>query len=390
MIPADISPARSTWRPQRPFLATLFLILLSLLMVPQPVVAAPVERPISRQTYVHIIRPGESLVNIAALYGISVEDLRASNNLVNRAQLVSCTPNADSTQAKGTVRVNGQPASGFRVVFSWHPDETVVARAVSGGGGQEGGQYSHILGGGAREGNWWFWIENSSGVRISEMAYVHTDRLPHEGKCQRAVIDFDIQDPGLTYVGRKLQIPLVVLPGAARPVTAKPLPPKPAGTRIVFGHVVRSGETLASIAEAYGASLQELKASNSLVNGANLVRCDANAGSTRALGTVRLNGHPVNDYRVAFSWQPDGEVVARKRSSEGGQYTHILLASGPREGSWWFWIENEDGHRISEMAHVRTDKDHQAGSCQHAVIDFDIHDPHLTYIGRKLHIPSAG
>lgn len=390
MIAADISPARSTWRPQRASLATLFILLLSLVMVPQPVIAAPAERPTPLQTYVHIIRPGESLVNIAALYGISVDDLRASNNLGNRAQLVSCTSNADSTQAKGTVRVNGQPANGFRVVFSWSPDETVVAMAVSGGGGQEGGQFSHILGGGAREGNWWFWIENSAGIRISEMAHVHTDKDAHEGKCQRAVIDFDIQDPSQTYVGRRLQIPLVGLPVATQTVAAKPLPQKPAGTKIVYGHVVRSGETLASIAEAYGASLHDLKTTNNLVNRANLVRCDANAGSTRALGTVRLNGHPVNDYRVAFSWQPDGDVVARKSSSEGGQYTHILQASGPREGHWWFWVENTDGHRISEMAYVRTDKNPHAGGCQQAVIDFDIQDPHLTYVGRKLHIPSAG
>ncbi|MDE0076274.1 MAG: LysM domain-containing protein [Caldilineaceae bacterium] len=385
MIPADISPARSTWRPQRASMATLLVFLFSLFMVPMPVFAAPAERPTPRQAYFHIVRPGESLVNIAAVYGISVEDLRAANNLVNRAQLVRCTPNADSTQAKGTVRVNGQPANGFRVVFSWHPDETVVAMAVSGGGGQEGGQYSHILGGGAREGNWWFWIENSGGIRISEMAHVHTDKDAHEGKCQRAVIDFDIQDPGQTYVGRRLQIPLVALP-----VAAKPLPRKPAGTKVVFGHIVRSGETLASIAEVYGATVQDLRSSNKLVNRATVVRCDANAGSTRAQGTVRLNGHPVNDYPVAFSWQPDGDVVARKRSSKNGQYTHILLGSGPREGHWWFWVENKDGQRISEMAYVHTDKNPQAGNCQQAVIDFDIQNPHLTYIGRKLHIPSTG
>lgn len=360
-------------------MATLLIFLLSLLLVPQPVFAAPA------QAYVHIVRPGESLIDIAALYGISLEDLRASNNLVNRAQFVSCTPNADSTQVRGTVRVNGHPANGFRVVFSWHPDETAVAMAVSGDGGQEGGRYSHILGGGAREGNWWFWIENGAGVRISEMAHVHTDKYPHEGKCQRAVIDFDIQNPELTYVGRRLQIPL-----AAQPAAAKPVLRKPASTRTVYGHVVKSGETVARIAETYGASVQDLRSANNLVNRASLVRCDANAGSTRAVGTVRLNGQPADGYRVAFSWQPDGEVVARKSSSEGGHFTHILQASGPREGSWWFWIENEDGHRISEMAYVHTHKEPHAGNCQQAVIDFEIQNPQFIYIGRKLRIPSTG
>lgn len=383
MMSADTSLSRSTWRARPAPVALLLLFLLPLLLAPHPVVAAPRERPGPGQVYVHIVRPGETLAGIAASYGISIQDLRTANNLVNRAELVRCTPNADSTQARGTVRLNGRPASGFRVAFSWHPDETVVARTISGGGGQ----YSHILGGGAREGNWWFWIENSAGIRISEMAYVHTDKDAHEGKCQRAVIDFDIQNPGSTYVGRRLHIPLSPQPVVARVF----LPPsQPPAARIVYGHVVRSGETLAGIAELYGASVQEMRASNNLVNRAELLRCDSNAGSTRALGTVRLNGRPANGYRVAFSWQPDGEVVARKVSAEGGHYTHILQASGPREGNWWFWVENKDGHRISEMAYVHTHKDPRSGNCQQAVIDFDIQDPGLTYIGRKLKITAAG
>ena len=239
MSNADISPARSTWRPQRTTLASLLLVLLSLLLVPLPANASPAVRSASSQTYIHIVRPGESLVDIAALYGISIEDLRAANNLSNRARLLSCGPNADSTQARGIVRLNGHPASGFRVAFSWHPDEAVVAWTVSGDGGQEAGHFSHILGGGAREGNWWFWIENGDGIRISEMVHVQTDREPHTGKCQRAVLEFDIQDPGLTYVGRRLQIP-----GKLPPVVAKPrLSPQPSRP-VVYGHVVRAAGRL--------------------------------------------------------------------------------------------------------------------------------------------------
>ena len=62
----------------------------------------------------------------------------------------------------------------------------------------------------------------------------------------------------------------------------------------------------------------------------------------------------------------------------------------PREGSWWFWIENEDEQRISEMGFVHTDKDPHTGKCQWAVIDFDIQNPDLIYIGRRLNIPVAG
>ena len=390
MMPADTSLSRSTWRAQRVPVAALLLFLLPLLLLPQPVIAAPLQRPSADQVYVHVVRAGETLASIAASYGISVQDLRASNNLVNRAELVSCAPNNDSTQARGTVRLNGQPANGIRVVFSWRPDGQVVARAISGAGGQEGGQFSHILlASGPREGNWWFWVENDAGNRISEMAYVHTDRLPHEGMCQRAVLDFDIRSLDFTYIGRRLHIPVSAqLLVTSQPVVTAPL--KRPSAHKVYGHIVRHGESLASIATSYDISVQELREFNSLANRAELVRCDPNGINTQVRGTVRRNGSPVNDYRVVFSWQPDGEVVARRTSGEGGQYTHILHGAGPREGNWWFWIENEDEQRISEMGYVHTDPDPHTGKCQWAVIDFDIQNPDLIYIGRRLNIPVAG
>ena len=392
MIPADISLSRSTWRAQRVPVAVLLLFVLSLLLLPQPAIAAPLQRPGAVQVYVHVVREGETLATIAASYGISVQDLRTSNNLINRAQLVSCAPNNDSTQARGTVRLNGQPANGLRVVFSWRPDGQVVARAISGAGGQEGGHFSHILlASGPREGNWWFWVENDAGNRISEMAYVHTDRLPHEGMCQRAVLDFDIRSLDFTYIGRRLHIPATAqlpVPVASQPVVTTPQ--KSPSAPKVYGHIVRHGESLASIAASYDISIQDLRVSNSLANRAELVHCDPNGINTQVRGTVRRNGVPVDDYRVVFSWQPDGEVVAGRTSGGGGQYTHILHGAGPREGSWWFWIENEDEQRISEMAYVHTDEGADAGNCQWAVIDFDIQNPDLIYIGRRLNIPVAG
>ena len=372
--------------------AVLLLFVLSLLLLPQPAIAAPLQRPGAVQVYVHVVREGETLATIAASYGISVQDLRTSNNLINRAQLVSCAPNNDSTQARGTVRLNGQPANGLRVVFSWRPDGQVVARAISGAGGQEGGHFSHILlASGPREGNWWFWVENDAGNRISEMAYVHTDRLPHEGMCQRAVLDFDIRSLDFTYIGRRLHIPATAqlpVPVASQPVVTTPQ--KSPSAPKVYGHIVRHGESLASIAASYDISIQDLRVSNSLANRAELVHCDPNGINTQVRGTVRRNGVPVDDYRVVFSWQPDGEVVAGRTSGGGGQYTHILHGAGPREGSWWFWIENEDEQRISEMAYVHTDEGADAGNCQWAVIDFDIQNPDLIYIGRRLNIPVAG
>ena len=179
--------------------AAAALFLLGLLLGPQPAAAAPLQQPII--PYVHIIRPGETLAGIASLYGVTVQELRAANHLSNRAAVTSCTPNNDSTQARGTVQLNGEPVGGYGVVFSWQPDGNVVARTSTGGGGE----FDFILhGAGPRAGNWWFWIENGAGNRISEMAHVHTDKDPHTGKCQRAVISFDIGNPELTYIGRRL------------------------------------------------------------------------------------------------------------------------------------------------------------------------------------------
>ena len=85
--------------------AAATLLLLGLLLAPLPAAAAPLLQP--TVPYVHIIRPGEMLAGIASLYGVSVQELRAANQLSNRAAVTSCTPNNDSTQARGTVRLNG-------------------------------------------------------------------------------------------------------------------------------------------------------------------------------------------------------------------------------------------------------------------------------------------
>lgn len=118
--------------------------------------------------------------------------------LFNRAQLVRCDPNAGITYVQGKVRLNGQPANGYRVVFSWTPDGQIVAGITSGPHegyiGWDPGYYSHIIQAyGPRAGDWWFWIVDGAGTRISEMAHVRTDATAGEGKCQQAVIDFDSQ-----------------------------------------------------------------------------------------------------------------------------------------------------------------------------------------------------
>jgi hypothetical protein len=114
----------------------------------------------------------------------------------NRAILQRCEPNEGVTYVEGTTYRNGQPANGYIVAFSYEPDGPVVAEVLSGPHqgypGWRTGFYSHILGSnGPREGNWFFWIKDSSGRRISKIANVYTDGSAGDGKCQQAIIDFD-------------------------------------------------------------------------------------------------------------------------------------------------------------------------------------------------------
>jgi len=120
----------------------------------------------------------------------------SQNYEFNRALVQRCDPNEGVTYVQGTVYKNSSPVNGYLVTFSYAPDGPQVATVISGPHtGYEGwgtGFYSHILqSNGAREGNWFFWIVDGSGTRISAIANVHTDGEAGDGKCQQAVVDFD-------------------------------------------------------------------------------------------------------------------------------------------------------------------------------------------------------
>ena len=91
-----------------------------------------------------------------------------------------------------------QPVNGYRVAFSYAADGPVVAETISGPHtGYEGwnpGYYSHLLqANGPREGDWWFWVMDGAGARISALGFVHTHGTAGDGQCQQAVIDFHSQ-----------------------------------------------------------------------------------------------------------------------------------------------------------------------------------------------------
>jgi len=115
----------------------------------------------------------------------------------NVAVVQRCDPNAGVTYVNGTVYRNHKPFDGALVVFSYAPDGPHVVPPMPTGPhpgypNWNHGYYSHIIDAHrAREGDWYFWIVDSSGKRISKIAHVHTDGVAGPGKCQQAVVDFD-------------------------------------------------------------------------------------------------------------------------------------------------------------------------------------------------------
>ncbi len=115
-------------------------------------------------------------------------------------------------------------------------------------------------------------------------------------------------------------------------------------------------------------------------NKAVVQRCDPNPGVTYVNGTVYRNHQRYNGAKVVYSYQPDGPWVTAPAISgphpgypdwAPGFYSHIIGANGPRGGDWYFWIVDDNGKRISAIAHLRTDSEAGPGKCQQAIIDFD-------------------
>ena len=91
--------------------------------------------------------------------------------------------------------VNGQPQSGYLVVFSYAPDGPPATPPVQSGphAGYEGwnqGFFSHIINASSPQaGNWYSWIVDESGNRISEMANWQFDGPG--GQCNQIKVGFD-------------------------------------------------------------------------------------------------------------------------------------------------------------------------------------------------------
>jgi hypothetical protein len=106
-------------------------------------------------------------------------------------------------------------------------------------------------------------------------------------------------------------------------------------------------------------------------------RCDRQPAGNWFEGTTYVNGQPQNGHLVAFSYEPDGPIVATILSGphEGypgwktGFYSHIIRATNPQAGNWFVWIVDSAGQRISEIGNFQTTGPGEG--CNQAVVDFD-------------------
>jgi len=114
----------------------------------------------------------------------------ATATLPFSATVVRCDPYEKGSRFAGYVMVAGAAANGYQITFSYEPDGPLVPQrpAISGAGG-EAGHYAHILGAGfARAGNWFAWIIDNNGQRISTIAAFQTDGEANH--CNNAMVNF--------------------------------------------------------------------------------------------------------------------------------------------------------------------------------------------------------
>jgi phosphodiesterase/alkaline phosphatase D-like protein len=113
----------------------------------------------------------------------------------NVAVVSNCARQPAGNWFEGVTYVDGQPSNGHKVVFSHAPDgEWATDPMISGPHvGYEGwntGYYSHIINAAnPQAGDWYVWIVDDSGARISEIAH-WSSTGPGEG-CNQAVVNFD-------------------------------------------------------------------------------------------------------------------------------------------------------------------------------------------------------
>jgi len=119
----------------------------------------------------------------------------STNYKFNVAVVGKCARQPAGNWFEGKTYINGQPANGYKVVFSYAPDAPPITPAMTSGPhpgytNWDAGYYSHIINASSpKAGEWYVWVVDDGGARISEIAH-WTSTGPGEG-CNQAVVDFD-------------------------------------------------------------------------------------------------------------------------------------------------------------------------------------------------------
>jgi len=119
----------------------------------------------------------------------------ASTYKFNIVAVSKCDRQPAGNWFEGRTYINGQPASGYKVVFSYAADAPPITAPATTGPhpgyeGWDAGYYSHIIhASGPEAGNWFVWVVDDSGNRISEIGQ-WTSTGPGDG-CNQAAVDFD-------------------------------------------------------------------------------------------------------------------------------------------------------------------------------------------------------
>lgn len=107
-------------------------------------------------------------------------------------------------------------------------------------------------------------------------------------------------------------------------------------------------------------------------------RCERQPAGNWFEGKTYVNGQPASGYKVVFSYAADGPPITSPVVSgphpgyegwDAGYYSHIINASGPKAGTWYVWVVDDSGNRISEIGQWTSTG--PGDGCNQAVVDFD-------------------
>jgi len=171
---------------------------------------------------------------------------------------------------------------------------------------------------------------------------------------------------------------LVTLANTASVAVAQNIPVEPTPAPVVVAPPTNTPEP-APPAEAPPPEPTQAPASNYKFNVAIASRCDRQPAGNWFQGRTYVNGTPQSGFKVVFSGAgPDGEwatppVVSGPHAGyEGwdqGYFSHIINASNPVAGTWYVWVVDDAGARISEIASWTSEGPGEG--CNEAVVDFD-------------------